>query len=134
VANWEDFFVSEEHEDTEVVRKATKLVNVLGHLPGSREQKHEWLLRELPLLEAEADTSGLEGRALFGKLRALTIRFYRNFLRNGPVETAGHTPAERQKDEIRRHLTHKYGEPGGSRRDHPPPLRLVPGGRDSREG
>jgi len=74
-------------ESREVERKADKLLNVLARWPGERDGKREWLLANIPLMEAELEREGVDPgdtRRFAGGMKSLAIRWWRNEWKRRP--------------------------------------------------
>ena len=75
--DWWDQLNTDQSKDEQ---KAKRLVNVIAKQPGSREQKLKWLVKLLPLLEAEAGKKFdpvAQPREFGCEMKSLTCRYWR---------------------------------------------------------
>ena len=98
MSDWWDRLDTDQSKDEQ---KAKRLVNVLAKQPGSREKKLRWLLKLLPLLEAEAGKKfdpGEQPREFGCEMKSLTCRYWRARVRQakgfGPRRGSFERPQE----------------------------------------
>ena len=73
---WQDLI--EPRDEADDRRVAGKLANYLGRERGDRATKVRWLMRQLPLIEAEADKLDPQTpRAKAAAVRSLVVRYWR---------------------------------------------------------
>lgn len=88
-----------------VEERAAAWVNVLGREKGDYHDKLRWLVRELPLIEAEAATKALaakldpeDEKVIRVFVRPIIIRYWRNYRKDKAASGNVHTAQARRAD------------------------------------